>query len=424
MRISKKVSLILTIVLLSTILMSGCSYSNTLGSATDEMLNPIFWSGTDDVIMTPEEIDIYNSKLLKDKDLQLVDLVNADKTIRGYEVKKMIEHYSIYEECPYLGMEKISEQDVANLTAATNKTKISPIVKVRYGIVTEPVNVRAYPTELALTEDGVANGIQSFDYFQLTHFRLGQGVLIYNTSLAGDYYFVQGSNYYGWVEADHIALCSRAKFIDYLTCDDFLVTTELKDVIVGDQEMTISMGTKFNLNIDKVSLPTRDEEGTLVLKDADRPEIESRKGYMAYTTKNLYRLALKQVGDRYDWGGISGHYDCSDFIMAVYSVFGINLPRDEIASIDYNCVDLTVPSNESELIPGSILAMDGHYILYLGTIDGEIYGVHVIAETYNNSKRLIKPYKTVVSSTSDLWRYGGTVTMRSTIYKGINVKLK
>lgn len=423
MRTKRKVAIVLAMMLFACILV-GCGNSNTLGSATSQMLNPIYWNGTEDVIMTPEQIDKYNKKVMKVKDSQVVDLLKADTTIRGYKVKEMIEHYSIDEECPYLGIEKIRKKDVAGLEAATNKDKIEPIVKVRYGIVTEPVNVRAYPTELALTEDAVTTGPQACDYFQLTHFRLGQGVLIYNTSLKGDYYFVQGSNYYGWVEAEHIALCSRTEFEDYMTCDDFLVTTELKDVLVDGQQMTLSMGTKLNMNIDKVSLPTRGKDGVLVLKDVDRPNIESRRGYMAYNTKNLYKLALSQVGDRYDWGGQSGHYDCSDFIMSVYSVFGINLPRDEIAKIDFGCVDLTNPSNESRLIPGSILVMDGHYMMYLGTVDGEIYGVHVIAETYNGHKQLLKPYKTVVSSTSDLWRYGGTVTMRSTIYKGINVKLK
>lgn len=424
MKTNKKFSLILMITLLSASLLTGCGSPNVLGSATNDMLDPIYWNATDDVIMTPEQIEKYNQKLLKNKNLQLVDVLKADNRVKGSQVKEMIEHYSIDEDCPYLGIEKITKKDVVNLIAATNKDKIEPVVKVRYGIVTEPVNVRAFPTDKPLTEDAITDGPQSCDYFQLTHFRLGQGVLIYHTSLTGDYYFVQGSNYYGWVEAEHIALCSRAEFNDYLTCEDFLVTTELKDVLVGDQEMTLSMGTKLNLNVDKVSLPTRDEEGVLVLKDVERPSIESREGYLAYTAKNFYRLALRQVGDRYDWGGQGGHYDCSDFIMALYSVFGINLPRDEIADIDLNNIDLTKKGNEDKLIPGAILVMDGHFMMYLGTIDGEIYGIHVIAETYDSNKRLIKPYKTVVSSTSDLWRYGGTVTMRSTIYKGINVKLK
>ena len=422
----RKISVIVLMMLLFSVIFTGCMKkdNNLLGSATPEMTSVEYWKGSDEPVMTHDEIEKYNQMMVDEYHIKVTNLLASDEVIAADDVISMIDKYSFDKDCHCLDTHKITKADKEKLLDERNIEAIKGTITVKYGIVTEPANIRSMPTNKALTEDAIVMGPKCCDNFQLTRFRLGEGVLVYSKSKSNDWLFVQGSTYCGWIEASKVGLCSREAFEQYITDKNFLVATERKDIIINNKLLSISMGTKFLLDGDRIVIPVRAKNGRLLLKRVDSIDIATNEGYLPYTTNNLYKLALGQLGDRYDWGGREGHYDCSDFIMAVYSVFGITLPRDSYEEFEYNIVDLNDVNNESKLIPGAILVMDGHFVLFLGKVNGEMYGIHVLYSSYDNNKNYMEPLRTVLSSFNDIWRHGGKDTMRSTIYEGINIGLE
>lgn len=392
------------------VLVTGCSSTmrpeNFIGKATSDMAEPGFWGCTDDVIMTPEEIQAYNEKLRDEKRLNLVDLLKL-APIDVQRVREMMAEYTLPEDEMYFGGQLLTDGDRKHLEKECNLSALKGSTKLRYGILTEPTNVRYLPTDKTLTGDGVTAGSKCFDKLQATRFRFGEGVLIYHTSLSGDFSFVQGANYYGWIRTDHIAFCSEEEFEQYLMAKDFWVTTALEEVNLNGKNMRLSMGTKINRVGDQAVIPSRDEHGNYVPVTIDKPKAALSKGYLPYTTNNTYRLAMAQLGDVYDWGGQNGHYDCSDLIMSIYSVMGIQIPRDRIVQMKTGNVDASDPDFEKKLKPGAILCLKGHYELYLGQVNGEIYALHCISAYYDEKKQYHEPFRTVITSINDIYRGTG-----------------
>ena len=76
-------------------------------------------------------------------------------------------------------------------------------------------------------------------------------------------------------------------------------------------------------------------------------------------------IAMQYLGTPYQWGGESPStgFDCSGFVMYVYSRVGVSLPR--VVSAQYT---VGVPVSRSELQPGDIVFFNslGHNGIYIG----------------------------------------------------------
>jgi len=86
--------------------------------------------------------------------------------------------------------------------------------------------------------------------------------------------------------------------------------------------------------------------------------------------------ALQFVGNPYSYGGTSltNGADCSGFVLAVYRHFGISLPHDADAMVNYGR-----SVSVSEAAPGDIVCYSGHCAIYIG--GGQI--VHAIDYGYD-----------------------------------------
>jgi cell wall-associated NlpC family hydrolase len=76
-------------------------------------------------------------------------------------------------------------------------------------------------------------------------------------------------------------------------------------------------------------------------------------------------IAMQYLGTPYVWGGASpGGFDCSGFVMYVYSQLGVSLPHN--AAMQYNTVGSYVPRDQLE--PGDLVFFDGlgHVGMYIG----------------------------------------------------------
>jgi peptidoglycan DL-endopeptidase CwlO len=107
------------------------------------------------------------------------------------------------------------------------------------------------------------------------------------------------------------------------------------------------------------------EEPASVFED---PLVGSTAGETAAPPPSRYGgvvgIAMQYLGTPYVWGGSSpGGFDCSGFVMYVFSQIGVSLPHNAAAQFGYG-----TPVSREQLEPGDIVFFDGlgHNGIYIG----------------------------------------------------------
>lgn len=366
------------------------------GSAQQGMADPAYWGGSDEPVLSGAQIDALNARILATPGTGLRDLLAVPETIPGSEIQALIEQYAITK--PLLDGETPTAEELADLEAERNLQGIPETVTPGYGIVTAPADLRSYPTGQVNSAGTVLSGSDCVDRFQQTRLRLGEGVIVCHSSASGDWLFVLAGNYCGWVEARLVGLCSRQEMADYIGSDRFAVALERREL----DGMTVDMGTRLALDESgALLLPCRRADGELELTARPMADFFCQ-GYLPYTTNNLYRQAMALLGTPYSWGSKEG-LDCSDTLVSIYACFGIRLPRDSAAMALLG----VAPGEVFAPSPGALLVMSGHVMLYLGTVDGEVYVLQNITHYRNAAGEQTPVIGAVISSTSDIFLQNG-----------------
>ena len=97
--------------------------------------------------------------------------------------------------------------------------------------------------------------------------------------------------------------------------------------------------------------------GSAALTSADAERSRSR-------SRHVVAIAQKHLGTRYAWGGASpAGFDCSGFVMYVYSHVGVGLPHNAAKQYRYG-----KPVTRERLEPGDIVFFDDlqHNGIYIG----------------------------------------------------------
>lgn len=377
------------------------------GSATPEMTRADYWPCSDDVVLTPPQIAEYNRSLVEEGTLDLVDILSAGQKVSRDDVLESISQYTIPRTYSYLGTGPARASLKAKILSSRNLSAIPGTVDVRYGVLVAPTDLRSFPTRLASTDDGVVSGPLCFDDFQQTRLWLGEGVLIWHESADGRWLFVRARNYAGWVEAENVAICTRAQMEDFLNCPDFAVVLEQKLVDVAGRPMRLMMGTRLpRTGSGSLLVPVRKEDGTLGVEPAVI-DIDFSVGYLPYTTRNVLRQAFRLLGTPYSWGGAESFNDCSATLLSVYYCFGIELPRNSSSMIRMVRGNLGKDPDFRTLQPGSIAVFPGHAMMYIGQVDGEPFILHDVNALYDSEGVKDQRSCTVVTSTADVFRKTG-----------------
>jgi hypothetical protein len=113
-------------------------------------------------------------------------------------------------------------------------------------------------------------------------------------------------------------------------------------------------------------------------------------GYLPFTRRNLWSLALSQLGQEYGWGGRGGHRDCSRLVMDVFSTFGIRLSRHSSYQRQNGTAMATLQDKtETEKMAllqemarqGVVLLyMRGHIMILLGQNEERLFAVSSLSE--------------------------------------------
>ena len=283
-----------------------------------------------------------------------------------------------------------------------------------HAITTERVNVRALPTARAfyLNPKKVGEGFP-FNYNQNSALHMNVPLYVSHLSLDKKWAFVRASYAFGWVKVSDIAYIDK-KFIRKFKNGKYAITIKDNLRIYNERRKAVSLvklGTLFPIAGDgkRYLAAARTTRGQALIKKVQvRKKGIIAKKPLAFTSRNVAKVAKEFYGEPYGWGGGYGCRDCSATTRDFLGVFGIFLRRNSSKQAqDGETVYIKGVSKKArkqhiirEAEPfRSLLYVPGHIVLYLGQYKGE----PVIMHTYwgirkKNGTKLITG-RTIITST-------------------------
>ena len=323
-------------------------------------------------ILTPDEIKAYNNQILSDySKTKVVDVTKLPKTTTISEITNMIVRYqNMYKYTVFkpniAGTGYVSISSTEETKILNNRDIDNITGEIKYGIVVDFGWLRSYPTNYYSND-------YDMDRFQETSLNVGEGVVIYQTSYDGDWYFVQAQNYNGWIEKKYVALTTYETMANFVNVENKLVV--ISDYVIIENAH-VRMGQYFPLvsqtdNSYTISFPISND-GLLELKEITLAKTNDYSvGFLDYTYENLFRQAFKLLGIDYSWGDKSKYgRDCSSTMNGIYQSFGFMMPRNtsnQVAIPGYGVKvsGVTVSLMESYK-PGTLIFTSSHVMMYLG----------------------------------------------------------
>ena len=378
-----------------------------------EMLFVDYWinktANPDAVLLTEAEIAGFNKSLLQSIPAHMVDIFSAGPQISAEKLRNLLNRYdAVINQKLFIDGALADEATLAEIRSSNNSENISGLTNIRYALATERCNIRSFPTNKFAGRE--LSDFPLIDRFQETHIEPGQPLLVYHESADGSWVFVQIFNYCGWVEKAKVAFFEPEVWREY--CNHYqnkFIVVNGKRLYIAENychphpKLLFSMGAQLPLwygsqvqIVDKqnicgsyvVAMPRRKADGSGQILPLLIPlGSEITVGRFPYTLANLLRQVFKLQGERYGWGGLFESWDCSGLIIAAYSVFGLNLPRncaiDEQPMalkrrLDFSEKDDIISKSQMLMTinSGGLVFSPGHVMLYLGVVSDKHYVIH------------------------------------------------
>ncbi len=303
----------------------------------------------------------------------VVDVLSFPDEMDGGKLRSWITQDRYPQGRLFIEDEPFTEEHMRELLQRTGAEEIPEKVKVLFGWTLRRGYMKMYPTDRR-----VHRGDLLIDYNLYT-------LLEPFTPLAvlyayGGWYYVHTPYMRGWVKKEDVYIGSRQELQGVLSLG-FLVV--LKDGIkVGGLEW--GMGSRMLYlekegNGYKVLLP--DKSSVWVVKDEGLS-----KGFLPYSDERAKELLESLLGMPYGWGGLGGYKDCSAYVRDVFSVFGLELPRNSSQQALMGKVlakGFDSFEEMEELLKKSppyrtLLFMRGHVMVYGGTEEGDLVIYHAV----------------------------------------------
>lgn len=250
--------------------------------------------------------------------------------------------------------------------------------------------LRCHPSEEGLYEHA---GDVDFDLFLCTNVRPGELLRVVSRHPDG-WRLVRTAYAYGWARQDDLGPeLSQDEARAYLTSQRFVVVRHDRSPVWTDgtrtaQLVAVDLGLRLPLlgrdpsGMAQVLVPSR--EGRLAPGLIDADDVED--GYLPLTRRSLLGQAFARLDDAFGWAGAGGDRDCSRFLMDIFALFGLELPRNSYwqsragtTSVDVTGLDASQRAEQLDraLDQGIVLLyMPGHIMLLLGRDGDDYYAIH------------------------------------------------
>lgn len=394
---------------------------NTMPNVKQDMLYSDYWlkevQQPNRIIMDAEAIATFNKNLIQKLPTIVHDLQAYPENLSQQELTTLLTGSTFPTETRYFNGTGVGKEYYQALQKNMNLDQVKSSNRVQYGFTVQRADLRTFPTMNASFE--APNDLE-FDQFQETAVEALQPLVVLYSSADKKWFYVQTTNYRGWVQNEKIALAEKDEWCNYQNAEKFLIVTG-PNLSLGYNpysstlsEFSLGMGTKLPLAapdevlplVDNqsvagnyvVKIPTRNPQGNAVFKLALVSVAKDvHEGYLPYNRSNILKQAFKLQGERYGWGGSFHSHDCSSFVRDVYSVFGFQLARNadeqEAAPGKNLPLDEKLTATERTRLlqtmqPGALLYMNGHVMMYLGNENGMAYIIHDIAANGDPEQKL------------------------------------
>lgn len=217
----------------------------------------------------------------------------------------------------FINGRELSDADLGSLVENMNLDTVRQEVFVSFGWTLRRTNMRMYPSNAVIHK-----GNPKIDYNQYTLLEPFTPLAILHTSKDGNWLYVHAPFMRGWVKKEDVRKAEREELLKVLRLP-FLVVAKGKVEVEG---VVFGLGSKlyyeekFN-NRYKVLLP--DMRRVWINKTNGLED-----GYLAFKENVAKSILEGLLGTSYDWGGKEGRWDCSSLVQNLYSVFGLELPRN------------------------------------------------------------------------------------------------
>ncbi len=268
----------------------------------------------------------------------------------------------------------------------------------RARLVHEVTALRCLPIDDGLYEIPVD---AAFDLLLCSTLRPGEAVREVSRHQDG-WSLVRTPYSYGWVRTDALsAPLSDVDFAAYLRPKAWLVVTEDRVPISRARDgrapfLEVRRGLRLPLleagmcnghRCFRTRAPTRSGLAFGWIR-ADQAHV----GYLPLTQRQVVKRAFAMLDQPYGWGGLGGNRDCSQYLMDLFAMFGVNLPRNSAAQslsgselVDVStavragsleALDRVLDSQPPRI---ALLYLPGHIMLLLGRDEGDYYAIHQVS---------------------------------------------
>lgn len=357
-----------------------------------------FWinriNNPEEVVMTEEEIETLNKNMMNKWGMDwyegYYDVFNFAENVDINQLKERICYLDLRNSEQYFKGALVDEAGWDNYYSNLNLEGITG--KVGYAVVIRNTSALDMPTSDILTDSSLD---ENFNSLQQTTLKMNEPVVVLHESSDGKWLYVVANEYIGWVEKNNCAYFSdKQAWIDYLSQEDFLMICA--DATIEGLDREFLMGTKIFISNTEVvegkdyvlQIPDKNDEGIVTYSYVGISKDEVfNEGYLPYTRKNVIELAFSELGEPYGWGGANGERDCSLYIKDIYECFGIEMPRNSrlqmnMVNVSENMSEMSEKDKEERInkaMPGDILGISGHVMLYLGEVNGKHYVISMLS---------------------------------------------
>jgi len=361
---------------------------------SEELHSAQFWSQhmklNDQLIFTEDE-RIQWQALWSHKVSSITDLTSFPKQISHDQIRLWLETDDQFREPFYDENNQLHTKTFWTAVRDNcNKPTDDRDITCMYAFSLSRVDVRTLATSTGVFKEGQA---PHFDRMQETAVHTFEPLIVLHRSRDKAYAYVQAQYYRGWVRNDQLAMVDYESFLRQLRLDHFLVVTgRTITVTTADEHVQVEFSARLPLYQNGASefvitLPGRDENGMFYARSGSIPlHADVHVGFLPCTRQSIVTQAFKLLGEPYGWGDEQGLHDCSSFVMDVYRVFGLNLPRNAGDQEQLPGVSRIVLSNDMTVLDrrralldcqsGDLIYMSGHTMIYLGEWEKRLYVIH------------------------------------------------